>query len=110
MTFTVPRTLLAPALARAAAVTPGRTTMPITECALIEAGDAGLSITTTSLDLMYREQVDTEAASELGEDPPCRSAFAARRHHSGRQLTEGAQAVDLGTGGYVRTLQLPRRR
>jgi DNA polymerase III subunit beta len=58
VTFTVARKLLAPALARAAAVVPGRTTMPIVQCLLLEASGAGLSVTATDLNTMYRERID----------------------------------------------------
>ena len=58
-TVTATRDALAPALARAAAIVPNRNTTPALDCALLEASDAGLFVTTTDMDIVFRERVDT---------------------------------------------------
>jgi DNA polymerase-3 subunit beta len=56
--FTVARAALAPALARAAAIVPGRSPIAIIGCVLLEASDEGLRVVATDMDIVYRETVD----------------------------------------------------
>lgn len=57
-TVTATREALAPALARAAAIVPNRTTIPILQCVLLETSGEGLFVSATDMDMTYREKVD----------------------------------------------------
>jgi DNA polymerase-3 subunit beta len=58
--FTVARKALAPAVARAAAIVPEKTTIPIIQCVLIETSSEGLFAGATDTELAYRERIDAE--------------------------------------------------
>jgi DNA polymerase-3 subunit beta len=62
MKIAVARDALAPALARAAALVPSRTTIPILACARLETVPDGLSIGTTDCEACYTQSVDAEVS------------------------------------------------
>jgi DNA polymerase-3 subunit beta len=81
----VTRDALTPALARAAALVPGRTTIPILGCVKLEMGPDGLTLSTTDCDAWYCETVDREKC-----EPWSGCVDAARLHSFVHSLSPGS--------------------
>ena len=88
MTAFIARDVLAPALARAAAIVPSRTPMPILASVLLEVSGDGLVVTATDMEIVYREKIDEiprdpwRASSMPSGSTPLSPASVRRRHRT----------------------------
>jgi DNA polymerase-3 subunit beta len=88
MNITVARDALAPVLARAAALVPSRTTIPILSCIKLAGEPDGVHLATTDMDVFYDEPVPAEGCEPwLGCVDAARAAAFAQSLPAGSALT-----------------------